>query len=162
MRKKTGILAMMALAILGLTAGLVLAGCGSQPAAPVKPARTDVEAFVQEAVDYANTQGKEAALAEFSNLNGSFERGELYIYAYDFSGTVLAHGGDPALVGKNLINYQDPAGFYVIQALIEKARTGSGWVSYTWDNPQTGRQDPKLGYVMKVDDNWWLGSGIYE
>ncbi len=160
--KKTGIVVVAVLAVIGLATGLVLAGCGSKPAAPSKPTRADVEAFVQEAVDYANAHGKDAALAEFSNASGSFERGELYIYAYDFSGTVLAHGGDPTLVGKNLINYQDPTGFYVIQALIEKAKSGSGWVSYTWDNPQTGRQDPKLGYVMKVDDTWWLGSGLYE
>ena len=30
-----------------------------------------------------------------------------------------------------------------------------------WDNPQTGKVEPKVGYVMKVDDTWWLGSGIY-
>jgi signal transduction histidine kinase len=36
-----------------------------------------------------------------------------------------------------------------------------GWLDYMWENPQTGRVEPKVGYVMKVDDTWWLGSGIY-
>ena len=152
----------LALVVIMVSAVAVMAGCGSSPTAPAKPTRADVEAFVQEAVDYARVSGKDAALAEFSNPNGIFERGELYIYAYDFSGTVIAHGGDPTLIGKNLIDYRDPTGFLAIQALVDTAKAGSGWVSYTWDNPQTGKQEPKLGYVMKVDDTWWLGSGMYE
>lgn len=24
-----------------------------------------------------------------------------------------------------------------------------------------GREEPKLGYVVKVDDGWFLGSGMY-
>jgi hypothetical protein len=30
-----------------------------------------------------------------------------------------------------------------------------------WENPQTKHLDPKAGFVMKVDDTWWLGSGYY-
>jgi cytochrome c len=123
--------------------------------------RQEVVAFVQEAVAYAQANGKEKALAEFSDPNGSFKRGELYIYAYDFDGNVLGHGGDASLIGKNLIDYEDPNGVKVIQGLIAVAREGQGWFPYTWNNPQSGKQEPKLGYVMKVDDTWWLGSGTY-
>jgi cytochrome c len=123
--------------------------------------RQEVVAFVQEAVAYAQANGKEAALAEFSDPNGSFKRGELYIYAYDFDGNVIAHGGNAKLIGQNLIDYTDPNGVKVIQGLIEVAEGGEGWFSYTWDNPQSGKQEPKQGYVMKVDDTWWLGSGTY-
>jgi cytochrome c len=123
--------------------------------------RQEVVAFVQEAVTYAQANGKEASLAEFSDPNGSFKRGELYIYAYDFNANVIAHGGDATLIGKNLIDYEDPNGVKVIQGLIEVARGGQGWFPYTWNNPQSGKQEPKLGYVMKVDDTWWLGSGTY-
>jgi hypothetical protein len=127
--------------------------------APTKP---EVEAFVKGAVDYARANGKEKALAEFTDQNGEFKRGELYVYACDFEGNVLAHGGDPSLVGRNLIDYTDLNGKKAIQELVETARSGSGWVSYTWENPQTKQEQPKLGYVMKVDDTWWLGSGTYE
>ena len=42
------------------------------------------------------------------------------------------------------------------------ARGGSGWLYYTWPNPQHDNvQEPKLGYVEKVDDTWFLGSGTY-
>lgn len=36
-----------------------------------------------------------------------------------------------------------------------------GWLSYHWENPATGQEEPKLGYVTKVDDTWFLGSGLY-
>lgn len=52
-------------------------------------------AFVDRAAAYVNTYGKEKALAEFNDLNGSFIEGELYIYAYDFNGTTLAHPVNP-------------------------------------------------------------------
>ncbi len=123
--------------------------------------RQAVVTFVQEAVAYVQANGKDKALAEFSDPNGSFKRGELYIYAYDFNANVIAHGGDASLIGKNLIDYTDPNGVKAIQGLIEVARGGEGWFVYTWNNPQTGKQEPKLGYVMKVDDTWWLGSGTY-
>lgn len=124
--------------------------------------REEVVSFVEEAFEFAESNGKDLSLAEFSNQNGSFKRGELYIYAYDFEGNVLAHGGDASLIGKNLIDYEDPNGTRVIEGLIEVAENGKGWFAFTWDNPQTNRQEPKLGYVIKVDDDWWLGSGTYE
>lgn len=131
--------------------------------ASAKPTREEVVRFVDEAVEYAKKNGREKALAEFTDQAGEFKRGELYIYAYDFSGTVIAHGGDPTLVNQNLIEYEDPNGVKVIQELIEIVQnSGSGWLSYTWENPETGEQESKLGYVVKVDDTWFLGSGTYE
>ena len=123
--------------------------------------REDVVAVTEEAIKFVKENGREKALAEFSDREGRFNRGELYIYAYDFDGTVLAHGGNSAFIGQNLINMKDPNGVMVIQGLIEQARKGRGWLEYMWENPQTGQVEPKVGYVMKVDDTWWLGSGMY-
>jgi signal transduction histidine kinase len=122
----------------------------------------DVQAFVNKALAYAQTAGKEAALAAFTQKSGEFHQGQLYIYAYDFSGTVIAHGGDPTLVGKNLIDMTDPNGVHVIQELVRLATQGGGWLYYTWPNPaHDSTEEPKLGYVEKVDDTWFLGSGTY-
>lgn len=123
--------------------------------------REQVVSFVEEAVAYAKKNGKEKALAEFSDPEGDFKRGELYIYAYDFDGNNVAHGGNKAFVGQNLIDMKDPNGVMVIQELIKRAKDGSGWLEYMWENPATGQLEPKVGYVMKVDDTWWLGSGTY-
>ena len=51
--------------------------------APIAPEKVDeLVAFVQSAVAFAQEKGREAALEEFSKKNGSFVRGELYIYPY--------------------------------------------------------------------------------
>ena len=47
--------------------------------------------------------------------------------------------------------------------LREAAYNGSGFSEYYYINPlHNNTIEKKLGYVEKVDDNWWLGSGIYE
>ena len=113
-------------------------------------------------MEYVRASGKDAALRTFTAPGGAFHQGQLYIYAYDFKGTVIAHGGDKTLVGKNLIDMKDPNGVPVIRELVRLAKTGSGWLHFTWGNPANGnKQEPKLGYVEKVDDTWFLGSGTY-
>jgi len=119
--------------------------------------------FVEEAAAYVKEVGREAALKEFSNPKGKFvrEKGELYIYAYDFKCVCQAHGSDPNLVGRDLTEKKDTRGSLVIQQLRDAAKDGKGFVKYGWTDPATGTEGRKLGYVVKVDDSLWLGSGIY-
>lgn len=134
---------------------------------PVSPASSsptlaDVQAFVKDAVAYAKQAGRKKALKAFTAAGGAFHKGELYIYAYDYNGHVLAHGGDPSLVGRDLWKMKDPDGVRVIQQLTRLARSGGGWLYYRWPDPATGeKQAPKLGYVLPVGRDWFLGSGTY-
>jgi signal transduction histidine kinase len=124
--------------------------------------KEEMVAFVQEAVAYAKQNGKEKALAEFSNRNGSFFRGVLYIYAYDYNGTTIAHPVNPEKIGVNRLQEPDAEGTWFITNLREAAYNGTGFATYTYINPvHNNAVEKKLGYVMKVDDSWWLGSGIY-
>jgi len=127
------------------------------------PAGTaEMVVFVKEAVAYARANGKAAALAEFSNRNGSFFRGELYIYAYDWNGTTIAHPVKPEKIGVNRINETDANGDLFIKELRDAARNGTGFVRYTYINPlHNNAVEEKIGYVEPVDERWWLGSGIY-
>jgi signal transduction histidine kinase len=122
----------------------------------------DVKVFVEKAAIYARSHGKTEALKVFTAKNGQFQQGGLYIFAYDFSGNVIAHGGDASLVGRNLLGMKDPNGVEVIRELVRLAGDGSGWLYYTWPNPEhAGKQEPKLGYVVRIDDGWFIGSGTY-
>lgn len=80
----------------------------------VEPTREDVVSFVKDAYEYVKKNGKEKALAEFNDPNGSFQRGELYMFAYDMDGNTLALGNDPSLAGTNRIDFRDPDGLPVI------------------------------------------------
>ena len=162
------LIAVMALLLAAAIA--TVAGCGGSGKAQNETTtpqgkvltKKQVVDFVNEAIKYAKANGKDKAIAEFNNPNGTFKRGELYIYAYNWNGVALANGGTPALVGQHLIDMTDPNGVKVIQQLIKVAQGGGGWGSYTWPYPGTKINEPKLGYADKVDDTWWLGSGMYE
>jgi hypothetical protein len=136
----------------------------STPAVPPKiTTKEEMVAFVKEAVAYAKEHGKSKALAEFSNRNGSFFRGELYIYAYDINGTTIAHPVNPEKIGVNRLNEKDAEGNLFITDLRSAAVNGTGFVPYYYINPtHNNAVEKKLGYAMSVDPGWWLGSGIYQ
>ncbi|WP_342679635.1 cache domain-containing protein [Methanofollis sp. UBA420] len=168
--QKTSI-SFLILLVLGLF--LVTAGCTqTQPdTATPTPGSTGIQqetytsnetlvAFVESAAAYVKANGKEKALAEFNNPNGSFIRGELYIYAYDFNGTTLAHPVDPEKVGVNRMDEGETGIF--LRGSSDAVRNGSGFYQIKYVNPIHNRTlESKLVYGVKIDDDWWLGSGIY-
>ncbi len=126
------------------------------------PTKEDLVNFMKEAAGFVNIYGKKTALKEFSDPNGLFTRGELYIFAYDFKCIVLAHGANPKWVGNDFKQLKDPNGILIIQEMSAIARnSGKGWMKYKWFHPETKKITPKLSYVHKIDNDWWIGSGIY-
>jgi polar amino acid transport system substrate-binding protein len=152
---------------------LIAAGCTQPlpavvPQGPAKTANINVTtnetlvAFVNEAVAYAQTHGKEAALAEFSKPDGMFVRGELYIYAYDFNSTTLAHPFSPEKIGVSRQNERDALGNLYAQGFIDAVNNGTGYLWFYYRNPvHNNAIEKKLGYVASAGDDWWLGSGAY-
>ena len=115
--------------------------------------REDAKALVKRAVAYVKYQGKQKALAEISMPKGMFDKGELYVFAYDLQGVMVAHPKNPALIGQNLIAVPDVEGKLFRKEIVEKAKSqGSGWVDYVYLNPETNRQEHKTTYFQKVDD----------
>lgn len=124
--------------------------------------KTELVSFVESALAYAQENGKDKALDEFSNKTGSFVRGDLYIYAYDFNGTCLAHPFKPDWIGKNKLDVTDSNGVPSLKNTLNVAKEGKGFTYFIFPNPAHGNRDEfKIAYAMKVDDNWFLGSGIY-
>jgi cytochrome c len=106
--------------------------------------------------------GPDKAFAEFSDPKGAWVKGELYGFCHTLEGVSVAHGGNPSLIGKNLLGVKDPDGALVNVLVVEKAKKdGKGWVEYKWPNPTTKKIAPKRVYVEKVADNYVCGSGYY-
>ena len=120
-------------------------------------------AMVKKAIAYMKEHGKEKAFAEFGNPgNATFHDRDLYIFVYDMNGNNVAHGNNPKMVGKNLLEMKDHDGKFIIKGFIDVANTkGKGWVDYKWPNPVTKAVEQKSGYIEKVD-NLIVGSGIYK
>lgn len=132
---------------------------------PINRTTTSAEemvAFVEEAYEYAKVAGKETALAEFNNKTGRFVQGELYIFAYDLEGNTLALPFQPELVGTNRWNFTDIAGNHPVPDVIRAAQSGGGFVHFVYQDPSDNNAvKPKLAYAMLVDQDWVIGSGIY-
>jgi hypothetical protein len=120
----------------------------------------DAIAMVKKATSYLNRNGKAKTLEEISDLKGQFVKGELYLFAIDGQGRMIAHGANQKLVGKNMFEFKDPDGKYFIKEFISVANKGSGWVTYKWVNPVTRKTEPKSTYV-ELSGDIIIGCGIY-
>lgn len=60
---------------------------------------TELAAFVEFAASYARDVGKYEAIKDYMDLNGSWVRGDIYIFAHDFNGTSLCLPYMPKEVG---------------------------------------------------------------
>ncbi len=138
--------------------GLDGAGPGRYPRAV-----GEMVSLVERGAAYGREHGEEAACEEISNASGLFVDADAhYLYAYDFNGTLLAHPHLKDAIGTSLIERTDPFGMKNIQALADTARSGGGFIVFVWPNSaRENRQEMKIGYVLPVDDRWWLGSGVY-
>jgi signal transduction histidine kinase len=102
----------------------------------------------------------------FSRMNyptGPFVSGNLYLYALDFKGNIMAQADRPGLIGTNAWSYQDERGLFVNQEIIkklEKTSEGEGiWVEYI------SKRAPKKAYAEKVTDakgtKYFIACGYY-
>ncbi len=124
--------------------------------------REKLRSFVDEAIAYAHKNGKDAAIKEFNDLNGTFVHDNLYIYAFNYNGTVLSLPYQPQLIGTDLSGLQDPYGVNYTKVEILLAQQGGGFIFYHYYNPAHNMTlESKMSYVQKVDETWWLGAGIY-
>jgi len=123
--------------------------------------RPGLKQFVQDAKEFALENGKETALDSFNDVNGSFIQDDLYIFAYDYNGTVLAWPYRQDQIGVNRINATDIVGLSHVKAFLEKAQLGGGITDYYSVNPFTNLTDLKISYVQDIDGTWMMGAGEY-
>lgn len=125
--------------------------------------------FIDEAAHYADSEGLDASLLEYNSTDGLFTRGDLYIYAYDMNGTLLAHPYVPEEIGKNRLMMKDIRGMEMIRFARDIATEGEGFLFYLYPAPESdapidehdGAYIPKLGYAKSITEDVWIGSGLY-
>jgi cytochrome c len=141
--------------------GVVLFATMVEPASAHSP--EEVQALVGRAADYIGEHGRQRAFADFSRPDGGFVDGDLYVFCQDASGVVLAHGGNPKIVGRNMSGVRGPDGRLSNVEINHLGLTqGSGWLEYLWPNPAAGRVQLKVAYVRRIDDHTVCGSGYYK
>jgi signal transduction histidine kinase len=79
-------------------------------------------------------------------------RGELYISAQDFNGTLLVHSYRHDMIGQNTLIVTDSNGVSDFRNMLKIAKRGSGFTYYIWPNPaHSNAEELKLTYVLKAD-----------
>ena len=123
--------------------------------------RDEAVAMVDKADALVKTDGP-AAFPKLSDKSGAFVDRDLYIVVFDSTGKVMAHGGNPALVGVNLLAAKDPDGVPFVQNILASAKenpTGS-WVKFKFTNPLSKKIEQKAMYVRQVGD-YVVNCGVY-
>jgi methyl-accepting chemotaxis protein len=101
------------------------------------------------------------ALAAVTSLR--YADGE-YFFVLDPAGTVIAHGVDPKLVGKNLMSVKDQNGVAFAAEMARGAQASGGvTVRYVWPKAIGSKEPkPKIAFAQHYKTwNWIIGSGIY-
>jgi cytochrome c len=147
--------AFMALAIaFGFVAGA---------AAQDKGTRAEATAMVAAAVAHVKKVGADKAFDDFTNDKASWNKKDLYVFAFDMDANWKAHGVNAKLVGKNLINLKDQAGKEFIKEFIAVANgKGEGWVDYEWAHPVSKAVEGKTTLIKRVPGtDFAVAVGIY-
>ncbi len=112
----------------------------------------EAEAMVARAVAHIKAVGVEKAYQDFTGRAPGYADRDLYVVVYDLSGRVLAHGQNPKMVGKDLIDLRDPDGKQFVKERVDLARSqGKFWHDYKFTDPLTKKVLPKSTYCEKVD-----------
>ncbi|WP_081647652.1 cache domain-containing protein [Pseudorhodobacter ferrugineus] len=87
---------------------------------------------------------------------------EGFYFVYDYEGTNLVSPRQTWLIEKNWAGLSDSNGVPVVDELIRLARQGSGYHTYTWPKPNSGKPATMVSYVIGLQDwHWAIGTGIF-
>ena len=121
----------------------------------------EAKAMLDKAIAFYKANGPKKAFDAFNNPNGPFVNKDLYVFAVDLNGKVLAHGANAELIGKDMAEIRDEnkKNFIAEMLTVVKAKS-EGSVTYRWANPQFSLIEEKCSYIEKVEGAI-LGCGYY-
>ena len=122
----------------------------------------EAEAMVRKAVAHIKAAGAQKAYQDFTGRAAGYVDRDLYVVVYDLEGRVLAHGQNPKMVGKELIDLLDPDGKAYVKERVELAKSkNSFWHDYKFTDPVTKKVLPKSTYCERVESTA-VCVGIYK
>jgi len=109
------------------------------------------------AAGFLRLHDKAKAFAEFTNPNGTFIRGDMYVFAIAFNGICTAWGDNYEMVWRNLMNATDDNGKPYVQLFINTVKQGPGQVTYKI----FGHERVALIEMVEKDESYVVGTGYY-
>lgn len=138
-----------------------LVGATSFAAAADVVTKPEAEAMVKKALGYLKSNGPDKTFAEINRKDGQFVDRDLYLTVYGTDGVVRAHGANPKMIGKNLMELKDVDGKAFVKERVEMAKKKVPfWQDYKFNNPVTSKIEPKTMYCVPEDELILCG-GVY-
>ena len=151
------------LLILGITmiAVLALAACGKSDSSDAAPSKSDpaayTQAFVQQAIDYYDANGRDATIAYYRSQES--RDGEWYVFVHNVNTVTIAHF-NADLLGRTRGQRIDVKG-HDYGAELASMTEDDKWVDYVFLNPITGEETRKHAWAVR-HDGLLSASGWYE
>jgi signal transduction histidine kinase len=127
--------------------------------------RTFIVDLVEQAARMLRERGK-AGFARLRDKSGEFVFMNTYAFVVALNGVEYVNPAFPNLEGRNLLDYKDAAGNYLVREMIDKTEdAASAWVEYFWPKPGSGEAVRKLAYVRRTSvdgETVIIGAGLYE
>jgi len=118
----------------------------------------EAKAMAIKAAEYLKSVGPDKAFADFDAKEGPWHDRDLYVTVQNSQGVMVAHGTNPGLIGKSVIDLKDVDGKpfnHDVQAVKDV-----GWVDFKWQNPLTKAVETKTQYTIRVGE-YVVGVGAY-
>lgn len=120
----------------------------------------EATALVKKAQLLARSVKGPAFLEAITAKDGGYHDRDMYVFALDRTGTYRAFGGNAAKLGTRVQDIPGVDGQGLLDAIVQQAEQGDGWVQYDITNPATGRVQRKMSYVTRVNE-LYVGCGVY-
>jgi len=118
----------------------------------------EAKAMATKAAEYLKAVGPDKAFPEFNAKDGAWHDRDLYVTVQDSKGVMVAHGTNPGLIGKSMLDLKDVDGKPFNREIQQIKETG--WIEFKWQNPLTKAVEPKKMYEVRVGD-YIIGVGAY-
>lgn len=143
--------------------GLLVAMCLCAPSfAQDRGTKEEARTMVDAAQAHVKKVGIEQAYKDFTTNKSAWTKKDLYVFAMNLTGTMIAHGANEKMVGRDLITLKDSSGKAFVAEMIATAKKGGGWVDYEWADPLTRKVEGKSSFVQMVPAGTsFVGVGIY-
>jgi len=135
--------------------------------APVLSAAADrgtaeeAKALVAKAIALYDREGREKAFAAIQDPRQGFGDRDLYVFVFGPKRTIVAHGGNTALVGTPAESLVDDDGVHFGTKFMDDTTATGSWIDYKWKDPATGKVLAKSSWVVR-HDGYIFGAGIYK
>ena len=143
-----------------ITATLTL--CALSASASEFGSRDEAIAMVQRVQEMYRKSGLDATVKAIRAKEKAFFDRDLYAYIIDLNGVVVANGAVPAVQGKDISEFRDQNGKYLVKGEIEICKgPGHGWIDFRWLSPLTKNVEDKSAYLERLGQTYCTGVGIY-